>query len=364
MFLVDAHEDIAWNILRFNRDYTRSAAELRTLEEGTNIPKQNGTALLGREDWVRGQVGIIFSTLFSAPARYRLGDWDVHCYQNTEEAHLRYWENLEAYRNLTSEHPNQFRLILNKGDLNSVKEGWDAWGGNIQYAPPIGLVVLMEGAEGIRQPGELPEWYEAGVRIIGLTWVGTQYAGGTREPGPITGRGRELLKEMARLNMILDISHLAEEAAFQAVDSYKGALIASHSNAGALLPGSLEPDRHLPDDLIRKIVERHGVIGLVPYNEYLDGAWRPGTPREGITLKNLVAQIDHVCQIAGDSFHTGIGSDFDGGFGRESVPVEIDSVADMPLIGDALRDKGYRTADVEAILGRNWLKVLQGALPE
>jgi len=362
MINIDGHVDIAWNMLRFKRDYSRSAAETRRLEEGTETPSMNGSSLLGYPEWLKGRVGVMFATLFSAPARFKLGEWDIYCYQNIEEAYQRYLDNLDMYQLMTQEHPDKFRLIFNRSDLDSVIEAWNAWDQGARE-PPIGLVLLMEGAEGVRVPSEIREWYQAGLRIVGLTWVSTHYAGGTREPGPLTEDGKKLLKVMAELNMVLDISHLADESAHQALDLYEGLMIASHSNAAALLDGSLEPDRHLTDEHIRKLIQRQGVIGLAPYNEYLDGAWRMGQGRDGIILQRLVEHVDYVCQMAGDSLHVGIGTDFDGGFGWESVPVEINTIADFPLIGEALKEHGYHDSDVEAILGGNWLRVLKASLP-
>jgi membrane dipeptidase len=210
----------------------------------------------------------------------------------------------------------------------------------------------------------LEEWFERGVRIIGPSWTGTRFAGGTDEPGPLTSSGRNLLEAMADTGMILDLSHMAEEATLQALDQYEGVIIASHSNVRSLLPGIEKPDRQLTEVAIDRIVERGGVIGIVPYNKFLLGEWRPGDPRELVTLNHVVAQIDHICQRVGSSAHVGIGTDFDGGFGLDKVPAELDSIADLGLIGDALGARGYSQEDVERILGKNWLSILRRALPE
>jgi membrane dipeptidase len=222
----------------------------------------------------------------------------------------------------------------------------------------------MEGADGVRHPSELPMWYERGVRILGPSWMGTRYAGGTKEPGPFTAEGFELLDAMADLGMILDLSHAAERAVLQALHRYPGPIIASHSNPRGLLPSSDLPDRHLTDEAIAGLAERDGVMGIVIGNRFLKDGWRTAHGREAVTMDDIVAHIDYVCQLLGSAAHVGIGSDLDGGYGLEMVPDGLDSVADLRFIGPALREKGYSQSDVEGILGGNWLRLLTTALPE
>jgi membrane dipeptidase len=361
MLIVDGHEDLAWNMMTFGRDYTLSAAETRARERGTQVPAHNGHTMLGWPDWIRGRVAVIFATLFAAPGRRGLGAWDTQCYADPHEAHQRYRIQLERYRRLVEEHPGKFHLIHGLNDLEAVLAGWQAGEAG---EPGVGLVILMEGADGVRDPGELPEWFAGGVRILGPAWAGNRYVGGTGEPGPLTPEGRDLLDGMAELGMILDLSHLAEEAALYALDAYPGVLVASHSNARALLPESRSPDRHLSDLVIRRIAEREGVVGIVLGNRFLKGGWQPSEGRQAVTLNHVTAQIDHVCQLTGDARHAALGSDFDGGFGLEAVPSGLDSVADLRLIGEALGARGYSPKAVEAVLGGNWLNLLRRALPE
>ena len=359
MIVVDAHEDIAWNILTFGRDYSRSVYETRRLEQGSDTEERNGQTLLGWPEWVKGRVGIVFATLFAAPVRHRVGSWEAACYEDAEGAHRLYREQLEAYNRLFDEQLDKFQRVTDQSGLEEVLGGWE----KDPPDPRLGLVLLMEGADGVRQPAELEEWHAQGIRIVGPAWTGTRYSGGTGEPGPLTSAGRDLLMVMAGLGLILDLSHMAEEAASQALDVFEGTLIASHSNCRALLDGSEKPDRHLADDTIRAITDRDGVIGIVAYNRFLKGTWRLGDSREGITLEHLAAQIDHVCQLVGDVGHVGLGSDFDGGFGLGRIPEGLDSVADLRLIGDRLASWGYAATEIEAVLGGNWLGVLRRALP-
>jgi membrane dipeptidase len=361
MIIVDAHEDLAWNMITFGRDYTRSVGETRALEAGTETIMRNGHTLLGWAEWVKGRVGIVFATLFAGPARHRKGPWDRLCYSEPSEANRLYLQQLDLYECLVEDHADKFLVIRNQPDLNSVLASWQE---AQPSSPLIGLALLMEGAEGVREPPELADWAERGVRILGPAWAGTRFCGGTQEPGPLTKEGYELLEAMAELGMALDLSHMAERAALQALERYPGAIIASHSNVLALVPNGEKPDRHLSDDVISGVIERGAVIGVVPYNRFLLGGWKPEDGRAMVTVEHIVAHIDRICQRAGSALNVGIGSDFDGGFGLDQIPAGLDSVADLRLIGNALGIRGYSQADVEAILGGNWIRILRHTLPE
>ncbi|RME77374.1 MAG: peptidase M19 [Chloroflexi bacterium] len=359
MFIIDAHEDIAWNMAVLGRDYTRSVAWNRAREAGSDLPASVGQAMLGWPDWQAGQVAVVFATLYAAPCRHSLGPSRVRCYSSPQEAHQLYQAQLHLYHRLTRRYPDRFYLITSAADLSAGLAEWQA-------SPPetrrLGLVILMEGADAIRHPDEVSDWYAAGVRIIGPAWAGTQYAGGTGEPGPFTAAGRSLLRQMAARQMILDLSHLAEEAVREALDSYPGPIIASHSNARALLPDN-HPDRHLSDQTIRHLAERGGVIGVVLPIDFLKNGVRLGDPRQQVTLDDVVRHIDYLCQCTGSARYVGLGSDLDGGFGLEHSPVGIDSIADLPRIGDALVRRGYSPADIAAIMGGNWRSFLEENLP-
>ncbi len=358
--LVDSHEDLAWNMLTFGRDYTLSSVDTRQREAGTLTPQVNDDTLLGWPDYQKGKVAVVFSTLFASPARHKLGEWDVECYSNDEEAHSSYQRQLEAYDRLIDKHPDKFQGISVVSELKAVLNHWKQT--DIEEHP-VGLVFLMEGAEGIREPAEVEEWYRWGVRIIGPAWAGTRYCGGTREPGGLTKQGYALLDHMAEFKLTLDLSHMDEKAALQALDNYPGAIVASHANALALIKDS-NSNRHLTDLVIQGLLERNGVIGIVPANGFLLPHWNERGGRASVSLEAYVAHIDYVCQMAGNARHVGIGSDFDGGFGLQSVPGAIDTISDLRKIIPILEQKGYTEDDIAAILGNNWLLHLHDTLPE
>lgn len=359
--IVDSHCDLAWNMLNYGRDYTRSAAETRQLEKGSLTVDKNGDSLLGWPDYQRGHVAIVFSTLFAAPARSKEGDWDKLCYRTYDEARRLYLDQMHLYREIVDSKSTYFRLICKTGEL---REHLAEWQDASKPNHPVGLVALMEGADAIGSVDELAEWHELGLRLIGLSWSGTRYAGGTREPGPLTEDGRRLLRAMADFNFSLDLSHMDEQAALEALDLYEGPIAATHVNCLALLP-NFPTNRHFSDHVLRGIIERGGVIGNVPLNTFLKSNWarKYGSRREEVPLDTLAAHMDHICQLAGDSLHVGIGSDFDGGFGVQSVPPEIDTVADLQKLTALLRARGYSDADAHNILGLNWIHFLEQSLP-
>jgi membrane dipeptidase len=362
MLIIDAHEDLAYNALDWGRD-VRSSVYATREREGFKIPGYSnldaagGVAMTGLPEMRSGGIGIVFGTLFAYPwnaaqkevnARYR----QTQTYTTVEEAYQVARQQLAYYKELAYE--PDISLIRTQRQLSRQLERCTR-----AEQKPFGIVLLMEGADPIRTPAEVEEWFAEGVRIVGLSWAdGSRYAGGDRAPGPLTAAGRELLTEMERTGMVLDVSHLSDESFWQSLDYFQGgAVIASHSNCRALVPG----ERHLSDEMIRAMIARNGVIGVSPYNSFLVADW--GKTRTPTSLEHLIRHIDHICQLAGNARHVGIGSDIDGGFGRDETPVELDTVADLAKLRDALGDAGYSAEDIVCILSGNWLRLLQRSLP-
>ena len=361
--IVDAHADLAWNMFTYGRDYTRSAADTRKLEAGSRAVQENGDSLLGWPDYQRGQVAIVFATLFASPVRFKTSADENQVYKSFDEAHHLYHRQLMTYHQMTDSVTDKFRLVASNADLSLILDHWNAPSSD-GSGHPVGMVVLMEGAECIRHPSELEEWHELGVRLIGPAWVGTRFCGGWREPGPLTDDGRELLSAMADYNFVLDLSHMDEQAAIETLDIYRGPIVGTHANCLALLP-DFRSNRHFSDRIIEGIIERDGVVGIVPYNSYLKTGWdhKKNSRREEVPLSVVADHIDHICQLAGDSLHAGIGSDFDGGFGLQHVPPEIDTIADLQNLVSLLQARGYSETDAANILGNNWITRLKRELP-
>lgn len=360
MIVVDGHEDLAWNVLTFGRDYTRSVEQTRKLERGTEIPDQNGHTLLGWPEWIEGRVAVVFATLFAAPERHRYGPWDIICYQDRDEAERLYRRNLDVYQRMLEAHPDKFALISSRPELEEVLAGWE---GDEPSNPRLGMVLLMEGADGVRRPEDVFDWYDQGVRILGPAWAGTHYAGGTYEPGPLTADGLQLLQRMQEAGMALDLSHMSDDGALQALDLFEGDLLISHSNPSGLLEGLEHPERAVGDDVIRGLAQRQGVLGITTYLPFLKGGWKPEMGRSAAGIDDMAIHIDYVCQLVGSADHVAVGTDFDGGYGLDKTIDGLDSVADLRLIGDALHRRGFSPAQVEGVLGANWLRWLRRALP-
>jgi membrane dipeptidase len=359
--IVDSHEDLAWNILSFGRDYLRSAHETRRLEKGGSTVEHNGDTLLGWPEYQQGEVTIVFATLFSMPARWAL-EWETNFYKTPEEAKKQYRRQMDLYYRLTDDHPDKFRFVRSASDLNEVLASQQKADSD-ERGYPVGLVTLMEGGECINKIDELEEWWDLGLRFIGPAWAGTRFCGGTKEPGPLTDDGRQLLDAMADYGFCLDLSHMDEPAALESLDLYPGQVVETHGNCLALLPRH-EYNRHLSDRVIHGILERDGIIGVVPYNTFLKDGWLKGkSDREEVSLERLVDHIDHICQLAGDAHHVGLGTDFDGGFGWQATPKEIDTIADLQKLVPLLLARGYSGEDAAAVLGGNWINVLQRSLP-
>jgi membrane dipeptidase len=360
LLIVDAHQDLAWNTQAFGRDYTRPASETRRREAKTNslAIQHEGNTLLGWPEYQKGRVAVVFGTLFVTPGRVR-HEWETIYYDDFDAAHRLYRQQLDTYHELTDRHPDKFRLIGSRPDLETVLADW---ANPAAETHPVGLLPLMEGAEGVRSPSELEEWWEAGVRIIGLAWAGNRYCGGTRAPGPLTDEGRVLVKTMARIGFALDISHMDELAARQSLDLYSGPIIASHANAAAIIP-NYTGNRHLSNQVIKALIARDGIMGLVPTCKFLNYGWQQGGRREMVPLELVAAHVDHICQMAGNTYHVGFGSDFDGGFGMEAVPAEIDTIADLQKLAPILAAKGYKDEQIASIFGGNWIRFLRTSLP-
>lgn len=352
--IIDGHEDIAYNLVIYQRDYTRSALVTRQVEREAGLTDRR-PCTLGLPEWLAGEIGIIVATLFVEPARPESRPGGL-LYHTPQEAHQQAMRQLDAYHRLADENPH-FKVIKTGRDLDEVLGRWGEDKVE-EEGRQIGLVVAMEGADPIVEPDQVELWYERGLRMVGLAWLGTRYAGGTHEPGPLTDDGKRLLRVMSQFNMGLDLSHCAEQAFFQALDLYEGPIVASHSNPRKLV----NTDRHLSDVMIRRLIERDGVIGIMPINSALKAGWQRGDRKDEVSLDRVVAAIDHVCQLAGNVRHAAIGSDFDGGFGVNDIPAELDTIADLGKIGEALFERGYSRADVQAILSDNWLRILRQIL--
>ena len=355
MFIVDAHLDIAYNAAR-GRDPRRPAREQPVVD--------NEIATVGLPDLRAGNVGLICATIFAEPA----SEHRPRGYRNSEEAHAQALSQLAWYQQaegdglmrfvrsaagLPSERGMAVPAVRHREatpdvDAEDVAGRSSALGRDAQATPePQPFILLLEGADPIRTPDDVKRFHDAGVRIVGLAWKRTRYAGGTGAPGPLTSEGRQLVRVLDQFKMIHDASHLAEESFWNLMDLTSGPVIASHSNCRAIVPG----DRHLTDDMIREIAARGGVIGINFYQKFLVPPEELAKRRA--TLSDVVRHVKHICDLTGSAQHVGIGTDMDGGLGREQIPVEIESSADLERLEVALSST-MPTDQVRRVLAENW----------
>ncbi|MBX7214091.1 MAG: membrane dipeptidase [Thermoflexales bacterium] len=367
MLIIDSHLDLAWNALSWERDQTASVTLLRQTE--STVPGK-GRALntVALPEMRRGRVFLSFATLLSRNTGRTTPGID---YASLAQCHgmargqLAYYRHLEAH--------GELRVIVDRAGLDAHVAAWQAWdkrhaksADSVSGQPPLGVVISMEGADPISDPGELAEWHALGLRLIGPAHYGNnRYAGGTGTERPLTaGIGPALLKEMRRLNIAMDCTHLSDTAFWQAVKQFDGPLLASHQNCRSLVP----MQRQFTDAQIKVILERDGVLGAsfdisMVRPGWLFASWNNLTYEKPVMMREIVDHIDHICQLAGSSRHCALGTDLDGGFGREQSPFDLDTIADLQKMAGLLAGRGYSPADIEGILHGNWLRFLRALWP-
>lgn len=351
-WIIDGHQDIACEAILHCRDYKRPVAAARAAEP--DDPTNRIT--LGYPEYREAGIGIIFSTVFLEKIADGPDDpIPAVQYRNGDEFHRAALAQLDFYRRWNDDPDGKFRLLRTRAEYDALVSALD------QGEPaPIGLVPLMEGTEGLRSFSDLDEYIEAGLRIVGPVWAGGRWCGGgMNDPSDgFTAAGYDLLNALSGRGLILDISHMNKKSAETAIERYDGVVIASHCNCISLLRRPRN-QRLLHDDTIRLMIERGGVIGVVPCNFFLNSEWRTGDDRRLVTLDTLADHIDHICQLAGSADHAAIGTDLDGGFGYPSIPYEMNNIGGLGKIRAVLAKRGYEPSDIAKICHANWQRILE-----
>jgi membrane dipeptidase len=355
MLVFDAHLDLSMNAVEWNRDLTQTLEHVRAREVGKTDRKDRTRGVVTLPEMRRGKVGLCIATQI---ARYVGPGNPLPGWHSPEIAWAITQAQLAWYR--TMEEAGQMVQITDRASLEKVVDLWR----DPPADAPIGYVLSLEGADSLVNLEYLERAYAQGLRAVGPAHYGTgRYAAGTGSEGGLTRLGRQLLREMQRLGMVLDVTHLTDRAFWEALELFDGPVWASHSNCRALVPDG----RQFDDRQLRALIQRGAVIGAAFDAWMLYPGWIRGvtTPQEAnVTIATVVDHIDHVCQLAGNAHHSGIGSDLDGGYGREQCPRDLQSIADLQRVADILRQRGYSREDVAAIMHGNWIRKLREVLPQ
>lgn len=353
MLIVDAHLDLSMNALEWNRDLRLPVQAIRDREKGITDKLDRGKGMVSLPALRKGNIGLVVATQI---ARYTAPGNPLPGWHSPQQAWAQTQGQLAWYKAM--EEAGEMVMIRNGKELEEHLALWQD-PASPAMTKPIGYILSLEGADSLVNLSYLERAYAYGLRAIGPAHYGPgRYAPGTGMTGPFTPQGLELLKEMERLNMILDITHLTDEAFLQAMELYKGPVWASHHNCRALV----HHQRQLTDDQIKRLIQRDAVIGGVLDAWMLHNGWVRGQsdPHDaGVHLQKLIEHYDHICQIAGNSRHIAIGSDLDGMFGKEQAPYDMEDIAGLQQLESLLQQRGYTSADITNVLHGNWLRFLR-----
>ena len=352
MFIFDAHLDLSMNAMEWNRDLTWSVPDIRKSEMGMVDKPDRAKNTVSLDAMRQGNIGLCVATQI---ARYVKKGNPLLGWNSPHQAWAQTQAQLAWYKAM--EDIGEMVQIRNTRQLNAHLKLWET----NDSKKPIGYILSLEGADSIVTIDYLEKSYEQGLRAIGPAHYGPgTYAQGTDATGGIGVKGKELLKEIDRLGLILDATHLCDESFWETMKNFNGPVWASHNNCRALV----EHNRQFSDEQIKELISRDAVIGVALDAWMMVPNWIRGlsTPSGlGVTLGQMIDNIDHICQLAGNANHIGIGTDLDGGFGKEQCPSDLDTIADVQKVSKMLQQRGYSSKDIDDIMHNNFLRFLQKA---
>ncbi len=351
MLIFDAHLDLSMNAMEWNRDLRWTVEEIRSSETGMDDKPDRGKGTVSFDAMRKGNIGICVATQI---ARYVKRGSSLPGWHSPEQAWAQTQGQLEWYKSM--EKAGVLKQITNAADLKNHLDRWET-----MQDYPIGYILSLEGADSLVTIGHLERSYKQGLRAVGPAHYGPgTYAQGTDASGGLGRKGRELLKEIERLNIILDATHLCDESFWEAMDHFHGRVRASHNNCRALV----DHNRQFSDEQISELISRGAVIGAALDAWMMVPDWVRGesTPEsKNVNLEIVVDNIDHVCQLAGNSRHAALGTDLDGAFGKEQTPYDLNTIADLQKIIPLLEARGYKHEDIGNIMHQNWIRFLMEA---
>ena len=347
MLIVDSHLDLAYNAIEFNRDLRQPVHAIRA-SEAEMEGKGRGSNTVSLPALRAGNIGLCFVT---AHARVESLGGKFSGVRTPDIAYAKAQGESAFYR--VMEQQGEMRMVRDVASLDAHLEQWR----ENRAESPIGFVLSMEGADPIISSEQIPEWWDQGLRIVSLVHYGVStYAHGTQAPGGLLPAAKPLLRALEEHGIILDASHMADGTFWEALEIYSGPVIATHNCCRTLVPH----DRQFTDEQIGAIAERGGVIGVAFDAWMLSAGWDKSQPDNSrTTLATVVDHMDHICQVTGSASHVAIGTDLDGGYGREQSPCDLDTIADLNKIPAILESRGYAKNDIEAVMHGNWINLLR-----
>lgn len=352
MFIFDAHLDLAMNALEWNRDLTLTVGEIREREAGMTDKPDRAKNTVSLHAMRQGNIGLCVATQI---ARYVKKGSVLPGWNSPHQAWAQTQGQLAWYRAMEA-----IGEMVQIRDLEGLDRHLELWNGDAPNKP-IGYILSLEGADSLVTLPHLEMAHQQGLRAIGPAHYGPgTYAFGTDSIGSIGPKGKALLKEVERLGIILDATHLCDQSFWETMEVYQGPIWASHNNCRELVPNN----RQFSDEQLKELINRNAIIGVALDAWMMVPNWVRGrsTP-EGmrVSLDQMIQNMDHICQLAGNALHVGIGTDLDGGFGKEQCPTDLDTIADLQKIPSMLAKKGYTEEDVDNIMHRNFLRFLRAA---
>lgn len=354
MFTIDAHLDLSMNALEWNRDLMRPLYEINSRERNLTDKPDRGKATVSLPELRKGNIGLVVATQIG---RYVAPENSLPGWHSPEQAWAQTRGQLAWYTAM-EEAGEMFQV----NNIETLEKHLALWNNGMKAdKKPVGYILSLEGADSLITVSHLEKAWQNGLRAVGPAHYGPgRYAQGTGATGELTAIGHQLLKEMERLNIILDATHLCDDSFWDAMDRFNGYVWASHNNCRALV----NHNRQYSDEQILELISRGAVIGGALDAWMMVPNWHRGIsdPKAmNCNLDVMIDHIDHICQLAGNANHVGIGSDLDGAFGTEQCPYDLKTIADLGNIPDLLRKRGYNETDIEKLMHGNWLRFIRKA---
>ena len=353
-FIIDIHLDLSMNAIEWNRDLTQSVLQINAQEKNLIDKPDRGKATVSLQAMREGNIGFCVATQI---ARYVKANNPLPGWNSPTQAWAQTQGQLAWYRAM--EKAGEMIQIIDKKGLQNHLDLWSSSEPN----KPIGYLLNLEGADSIVTLDHLHRAYKQGLRAIGPAHYGPgTYAHGTNSEGGLGTKGKELLNEIEKLNMILDVTHLCDQSFWEAIDHYNGKMWASHSNCRSLVPNQ----RQISNLQIKELIARKAIIGMAFDAWMMIPKWQKGISdpkKSSLVIETIIDHIDHICQLSGNSNHIALGTDLDGGFGKEQCPYDLETISDLQKMDALLKKRGYSENDIQKILNQNAINFLMGALP-